>query len=608
MGKVTRSRLYRKLDVFIRRRLGPTTLRSGDGLHYWRERIFHFFSIGVLFIGLIVYLFLGLTYLQQGEFVYAIFASFIFFSAVFATTVRSLPLKFRVSWLLFLIYLIGVYALLEAKSSSLGFAFLISYALLSGILVGQRRAWMSVFTITITLTAVALILYHPAITLPFESRIPLNEFMRTAVAFLVVVLVTLLPLISLLNGLIFNLEKETRFRRLLRREHEDLALAKRKAEESDHLKTAFLSNMSHEIRTPMNAILGFSNLLSHPDISSIEKEEFINLIRINGKNLLTLVEDIIDISKIDSGQLQIKNTSCNLHQVMTIVYDSFLDDIKRRGLFNLKLYLKEGVADDNIRILTDEHRLQQILINLVGNAVKFTERGFVEFGYTQENDQFLQFYVKDTGIGLPKDKEKEIFERFSKFNSDKDRLYGGTGIGLSIAKHLVDLMGGEIWVESEPLVGTTFYFTIPYHRLSIPINAIEETPEPTKDFNWEGKTFLVAEDEEDNFRYIEVALALSNASLIWARDGQEAVDVFKRVNDIDLVLMDIKMPQMDGYTATREIKNISSKVPVIAQTAYAMSEEKEKSREAGCDDYIAKPIGYDDLLATINRFVPSNGQ
>jgi len=596
------------LDVFIRRRLGPTTLRSGDGLHYWRERIFHFFSIGVLFIGLIVYLFLGLTYLQQGEFVYAIFASFIFFSAVFATTVRSLPLKFRVSWLLFLIYLIGVYALLEAKSSSLGFAFLISYALLSGILVGQRRAWMSVFTITITLTAVALILYHPAITLPFESRIPLNEFMRTAVAFLVVVLVTLLPLISLLNGLIFNLGKETRFRRLLRREHEDLALAKRKAEESDHLKTAFLSNMSHEIRTPMNAILGFSNLLSHPDISSIEKEEFINLIRINGKNLLTLVEDIIDISKIDSGQLQIKNTSCNLHQVMTIVYDSFLDDIKRRGLFNLKLYLKEGVADDNIRILTDEHRLQQILINLVGNAVKFTERGFVEFGYTQENDQFLQFYVKDTGIGLPKDKEKEIFERFSKFNSDKDRLYGGTGIGLSIAKHLVDLMGGEIWVESEPLVGTTFYFTIPYHRLSIPINAIEETPEPTKDFNWEGKTFLVAEDEEDNFRYIEVALALSNASLIWARDGQEAVDVFKRVNDIDLVLMDIKMPQMDGYTATREIKNISSKVPVIAQTAYAMSEEKEKSREAGCDDYIAKPIGYDDLLATINRFVPSNGQ
>ena len=607
MGKVTRARLYRILDVFIRRRLGPTTLRSGDGLHYWRERIFHYFSIGVIFIGLIVYLYLGLSFIKQGEYTYAVFSSFVFFSAVFATTVRSLPFKFRVSWLLFLIYLIGVYSLLESDNSSLGYAFFISYALLSGILVGQKRAWMSVVTISSTLLLIGVLLYSSLIKVPFEATIPFNDYLKSSIIFLVIILVTLFPLVSLINGLIFNLEKETRYRRLLRREHEDLTLAKRKAEESDHLKTAFLSNMSHEIRTPMNAILGFSNLLSHPDISGTEKEEFINLIRINGKNLLTLVEDIIDISKIDSGQLQIKNAPCKLHEVMMEVYESFLDDIKRRGLFNLKLYLKEGVSDENIRILSDEHRLKQILINLVGNAVKFTERGFVEFGYTQEDDQFLRFYVKDTGIGLPKGKENEIFERFSKFNSDKERLYGGTGIGLSIAKHLVTLMGGEIWVESEAFVGTTFYFTLPYHRLAVPAGSLEDKKEPVRDFNWEGKTFLVAEDEEDNFRYIEVALALSNASLIWARDGKEAVDVFKRVNDIDLVLMDIKMPLMDGYTATKEIKNISNKVPVIAQTAYAMSEEKEKSREAGCDDYIAKPIGYEDLLTTINRYVPSNG-
>jgi signal transduction histidine kinase/ActR/RegA family two-component response regulator len=607
MGKVTKARLYRILDVFIRRRLGPTTLRAGGGLHYWRERIFHYFSIGVIFIGLVMYLYLGLSFIKQGEYAYTVFASFIFFSAVFVTTVRSLPFKFRVSWLLFLIYLIGIYSLLESNNSALGFAFFISYALLSGILVGQKRAWMSVITISVALALIGGLLYSSLITIPFKATIPLQDYIKSSLIFLVITLVTLFPLVSLINGLIFNLEKETRFRRLLRRDHEDLTLAKRKAEESDHLKTAFLSNMSHEIRTPMNAILGFSNLLSHPDISMTEKEEFINLIRINGKNLLTLVEDIIDISKIDSGQLQIKNAPCKLHELMLQVYESFQDDIKRRGLFNLKLYLKEGVSDENIRILTDEHRLKQILVNLVGNAVKFTERGFVEFGYTQEDDQFLRFYVKDTGIGLPQGKENEIFERFSKFNSDKERLYGGTGIGLSIAKHLVTLMGGEIWVESEPLVGTTFYFTLPYHRLAVPVGSMEDKKEPVRDFNWEGKTFLVAEDEEDNFRYIEVALALSNASLIWARDGKEAVDVFKRINGIDLVLMDIKMPLMDGYTATREIKNISNDVPVIAQTAYAMSEEKEKSREAGCDDYIAKPIGYEDLLTTINRYVPSNG-
>ncbi|MCU4174496.1 ATP-binding protein [Carboxylicivirga sp. N1Y90] len=608
MRLVSESRLLRKIDVFFRRRLGPSSLPSGDGLHYWRERIFHYFSIGVMFIGLVVYLYLGLTFLQEKEYAYGIFSTFVFLSAIFATSVRSLPFKFRVGWVLFLIYLIGLYLLLDTNNSPLGYAFLLSYTIMSGILAGQRSALRSMFAVVFTLIGVGAVLYMPSIEIIFKPVVDFSTYAQLATVFLIINLLTLMPLNSLLKGMLFSLQKEQRFRKLLRREHENLSLAKRKAEESDRLKTSFLSNMSHEIRTPMNAILGFSNLLSHPEIESNEKEEFVNLIKINGKNLLTLVEDIIDISKLDSGQLQIKNAPCPLHDVMTDVYDSFAEDIKRRGLFNLKLYLKEGVSDESALILTDEHRLRQILVNLIGNAVKFTERGFVEFGYTQEDDQFLQFYVKDTGIGLPHGKENEIFERFSKFNNDKQRLYGGTGIGLSIAKHLVNLMGGEIWVESEPLVGTVFYFTLPYHRLAKQALAEEEKQAPVKDFNWEGKTFLVAEDEEDNFRYIEVALALSNASLIWARDGQEAVDVFKKVSNIDLVLMDIKMPLMDGYTATREIKNISKGVPVIAQTAYALSEEKEKSREAGCDDYIAKPIGYEDLLTTINRFVPGDGK
>lgn len=607
MVKNKGSRLLREIDVFIRRRLGPSSAPTGDGLHYWRERIFHFFSIGVLFIGLVVYLYLGLTFIQEEAYSHAIFATFVFLSAVFVTSVRSLPFKFRVSWVLFLIYLIGVHQILEANDSAIGFIFLLSYTLMAGILAGQKGAWTSIGITAITLVSISALLYLPIIPIPFEPVIPFNKYLQLASTFVIICLITLLPLNSLLNGMLFSLKKEQRFRRLLRREHENLVLAKRKAEESDRLKTSFLSNMSHEIRTPMNAILGFSNLLSHPEIETSEKEEFVNLIKINGKNLLTLVEDIIDISKLDSGQLHIKNSPCKLHEVMTEIFESFEEDIKRRGLFNLKLYLKEGVSDDGILILTDEHRLKQILINLIGNAVKFTERGFVEFGYIQSDDQFLQFYVKDTGIGLPSGKENEIFERFSKFNNDKQRLYGGTGIGLSIAKHLVELLGGEIWVESEAMVGTTFYFTLPYHRLVNQALLEETQKEPITEFNWEGKTFLVAEDEEDNFRYIEVALALSNASLIWAKDGQEAVDVFRKVNNIDLVLMDIKMPLMDGYTATREIKSISNNVPVIAQTAYALSEEKEKSREAGCDDYIAKPIGYEDLLTTINRYVPGNG-
>jgi CheY-like chemotaxis protein len=209
---------------------------------------------------------------------------------------------------------------------------------------------------------------------------------------------------------------------------------------------------------------------------------------------------------------------------------------------------------------------------------------------------------------LPKGKEAEIFERFSKYNNDKERLYGGTGIGLSIVKHLVELMGGEIWVESEPLVGTIFYFTLPFHKIESKQLKKKKAGKKKYVYNWEGKTFLVAEDEEDNFRYIEVALSLSNASLIWARDGKEAVEIFKKIDNIDLVLMDIKMPLLDGYSATREIKKINKSVPVIAQTAYALSEEKDKSLAAGCDDYIAKPISYEDLLSTIHKFVPGNSE
>lgn len=604
MVKNKGSRLLRILDVFIRRRLGPTSVPSGDGLHYWRERVFHYFSIGLLFTGLIVFLYLLLTFIQEESYTNAIFTSFVFISAVLVISTKAIPFKFRVSWILFLIYLVGFFQLLLSNGSPIGFMLLLSFTILAGILSSQRSALIAVALCTITLALLSVALYMPVIEMPFDPKIPFKQFANLSLIFLLVSALTLLPLHSLLNGMLFNLKKERRYRSLLRRERENLTIAKRKAEEGDRLKTSFLANMSHEIRTPMNAILGFSNLLSHPEIGESEKEEFVSLIKVNGKNLLTLVEDIIDISKIDSGQLQIKNAPCKLHNIMLDLFNNFQDDIKRRGLFNLKLYLKEGVSDENILILTDENRLKQILVNLIGNAVKFTERGFVEFGYTQMEDQFLQFYVKDTGIGLPRGKENEIFERFSKFNNDKQRLYGGTGIGLSIAKNLVDLLGGEIWVESEAMIGTTFYFTLPYHRLVNQPPKTEQQREHINNFNWEGKTFLVAEDEEDNFRYIEVALALSNASLIWAKDGQEAVEVFRKVNNIDLVLMDIKMPLMDGYSATREIKNISKHVPVIAQTAYALSEEKEKSKEAGCDDYIAKPIGYEDLLTTINRYVP----
>jgi signal transduction histidine kinase/CheY-like chemotaxis protein len=604
MNNKSGSQVFRLLNVVIRRKLGPSSAQTNrEGIDFWRGRIFHYFSLAVTSIGTLVFLYFSYTYFNQYKLNYIFFGAFVFFSSLFVALVKSLPSQFRIGWTLLMIYLIGVYAIIESPTPSMGFVFLISYSLLSAIFQGTKGAIVSIIVNLLTITGFGIVFFLPESLL--TPQITLQGYVNRCIAFTVANLLTLLPLVALLDGLLFSLNKERRFRKILRRDQEDLIRAKKKAEESDMLKSAFLSNMSHEIRTPMNAILGFSNLLSHPEISEAEKQEFVNLIHINGKNLMTLVEDIIDISKIQSGQIQIKNSPCQLHSLLGELYDSFQDDIQRRGLCNVKLYLKEGISDENILILIDGQRLKQILANIVGNAIKFTERGYVEFGYTLMTDEQIRFYVKDTGIGLPKGKEHEIFDRFSKFSNDIQRLYGGTGIGLSIAKHLVEMMGGEIGVQSEPLEGTLFHFTLPFHRIGVKMAGRNEVEHKRKTYNWEGKTFLVAEDEEDNFRYIEVALALSNASLIWARDGKEAVDIFRKIDNIDLVLMDIKMPFMDGYAATKEIKSISNTVPVIAQTAYALSEEKEKSIAVGCDDFIAKPIGYEDLLSTIHKFVPS---
>ncbi|TLX73897.1 response regulator [Labilibacter sediminis] len=597
------NKAIRKIDIWIRRRLGPTALASGSGSDYWRERIFHYFTIALISIGLFLYLYYTITFLKNHNFISAFFSTFIFLSSLFISIVRTFPFKFRVVWILMSIYLLGGFLYIESGPLSLGLVMLLSYSVLSGILLGNKASIYSIMLNFVMLLVATTLHYTSIVTDALLLDLEFSIYLNLSILFVVINIITVSPLVSFINGLNFSFEKERRYKNILTGEREKLMRAKVKAEESEELKTAFLSNMSHEIRTPMNAILGFSNLLSHKEISVAEKQEFVNLIKINGKNLLTLVEDLIDISKIDSGNLQIKNTPFCLHDMLNEVYSSFKEDINRRGQMNLKLYLKEGIADVNMMVLSDEIRLRQVLINLVGNAIKFTERGFVEFGYELNHEDVLQFYVKDTGIGLPAGKESLVFKRFSKVTDGSQKLYGGTGIGLSIAKDLVQLMGGKIWVESEPKVGTTFYFNVPFHKVTNKVDAPAEKPKENI-YNWEGKTFLVAEDEEDNFRYLEVALSISNASLIWARNGVEAVDIFSRINNIDLVLMDIKMPEMDGYTATAEIKKRNKSVPVIAQTAYAMSEEREKSLLAGCDDYIAKPIGYEDLLSVIHKYVP----
>lgn len=376
---------------------------------------------------------------------------------------------------------------------------------------------------------------------------------------------------------------------------------KERAEESDQLKSAFLANMSHEIRTPMNAILGFTELLTMPDseVTPEEKENFIKLINNSGNNLLQLIDDIIDISKIEAGQLKIIKKDCDLNISLNDICQSFLEIRKHKGKEKVDIRLNDNAKDQNITIKTDPLRLNQIFTNLIDNALKFTEDGFIEFGYEVQNKKELLFYVKDTGLGMDQKKKDLVFDRFTKLE-DTTRLYRGAGLGLAISKSLVELLGGKIWVESASGVGSTFYFTLPFDLIKSTKSSLKVV-----DFNefydWQGKTILVAEDEPANIIYIEEVLRITKAKIIKAANGKEAVKAVAENNDIDIIIMDIKMPEMDGFEATKRIKLINKDIPVISQSAYAMPSDIDKGLAFGMNDYLIKPVKPKVLLSVINK-------
>ncbi len=378
------------------------------------------------------------------------------------------------------------------------------------------------------------------------------------------------------------------------------------AEESDKLKSAFLANMSHELRTPMNAIIAFTNFIKDPDLSNEEREEYINYITTAGESLLQLIDDIIDSAKIEAQLLKINKTECNITQLFIELFTIFSELKKKRNKENIKLILNPSSIKNNLIIKTDPLRLKQILTNLLDNALKYTLEGSVEFGF-ERLDEYIRFYVKDTGIGIPKKKFKSIFNRFYQIDQSVKKQFAGTGLGLAITKNLVNLLGGEIWLESKVSSGSIFYFTIPSDHINIKPHLNKKNIELYEkkafdSYDWNGKKILIAEDEDLNYKILESVLKKTNAKVIRASNGIEALKFIQEYH-IDLVLMDIQMPKMDGYKATQEIKKINNQLPVIAQTSFAMEGEREKCLGAGCDDYMAKPLNLHELLAKIDYYL-----
>jgi len=379
---------------------------------------------------------------------------------------------------------------------------------------------------------------------------------------------------------------------------EALKLAKEKAEASDRLKTEFLNNISHEVRTPLNGILGFAEIISMPDLSEEEKKDSVAMLFESSNRLLNTITNYMDISLIASGSLTVNKKDCKPSEILRRIYNNFEAACSNK---HVDFILEIPGHHENFVMNSDLEICQKIISHFIDNAIKFTEKGSIRFGFNLISGD-IEFFVKDTGIGINMDSYNSIFDRFFKDSQHPYKVTEGSGLGLSISRGMSDAIGGKIRLDSTPGAGSSFYLTIPAktdketHSPDVPVKDKKDVGK--------GSLILVAEDDETNFYYLNALLTReTGAKILHAANGREAIDLFKANRDINLILMDIKMPEIDGFEATRQIKLIDKNVYIIAITAYAMSGDEERIISAGCDGYLSKPINRKSLLEKVAEFI-----
>ena len=365
-------------------------------------------------------------------------------------------------------------------------------------------------------------------------------------------------------------------------------------------KNNFLKNISHEIRTPVNGIIGFSELLKYADLSTDQQLRYIEIIEENSKSLLNLIDDVIDISMLEADELRIKKEACSITAVFSELKDIFQDLKEEKNKDKVELIVKAPEAEHHDFIFTDPFRLKQIISNLYLNALAFTHSGSIEVGYKVASDKVLQFYVKDTGIGiLPKD-QKSIFQRVIQNDHSMKVKDSGAGLGLYISQGLVQLLGGSIGVSSIIEKGSLFYFTIPYDKIRRPVQSAAAPKR--KEYDFSQYTILIAEDVDYNFEYLNEILSDTKANVLWAKDGIDTINLYNN-NKIDLILMDIQLPEINGYEVTKTIRKENKEIPIIAQTAYAMNHERKKCIQSGCNSVLTKPLKIHEVLNTLAKYL-----
>jgi PAS domain S-box-containing protein len=393
----------------------------------------------------------------------------------------------------------------------------------------------------------------------------------------------------------------------LKQVHEELIKANIEAEASNRLKSSFLANISHEIRTPLNSVVGFSNLLLANDLTNEVKEEYIEHINYNSEKLLQIIGDIIDLSRLESSQIEITYEETSVNGIVNEVIEEARQVI-RRNEKSILLNVKNEFEQNGDLIFTDRVWLKRVLNHLMDNAVKFTLEGSIELSYSLENDNLI-FRIRDTGIGINKENLGHIFEEFRQEVNGHHRPFEGLGVGLTLAKEVVERMGGKIYVQSEKGVGSEFSFSIPYRPAGGSTRITPKTfthDEPYLSVDWSTKKCLLVDDNKDVLIYLKRILQDTGVTIFTARSGAEALEVIKNTPDLDVVLLDMQMPEMNGIEATKEIRKISKNLPIIAQTAYIFEDDKDIILEAGCDACLIKPIRKDHLFSVMSGFIKSN--
>jgi PAS domain S-box-containing protein len=396
---------------------------------------------------------------------------------------------------------------------------------------------------------------------------------------------------------------------IMKKLEKELTKSRVKLQKSEQFKSVFLANMSHEIRTPMNAIIGFSELINMEGISAEKRKDYSKIINQRGQQLLTLIDDIIETTKIEAGRITLDYSWIELDEFLNDLYSTLFQQKIKEGKDSLEIILRKQENSNGFQMYTDSGRLHQIFLNLLQYIIKNTTKGYISFGYNKIDDKEIEFYIQNSSTFYNIEEQKLLFEHFWKIEDTTHLKIKGAGLGLTIAKSLVELFGGKINVQSDSQKGTSFNFRLPLltpndHKNRIIDNSYHEEQQTSiLDPNWKNKVVLVVEDDLVNYQFIEALLEKTQVQLLHAENGYQALELCKTINKIDLILMDIKLPEVNGYEITKEIKLFRKDIPIIAQTAFSLNEVKDRCLESGCNDIIIKPVDIDVFMSKLNKYL-----